>query len=152
MGQGSDSCGGWEIEYDPYSEGLATGRWTMRHGGDIHITKMSSSHITNTIRICRSKKECATFTDEEEKWQDWIDAFETELESRKLKQKLVQQSIVSSTKPVAPTRGAKVTMVCHCNKEYQARLADVNRGWALSCSKSCAAIRRIHHKPAARIK
>lgn len=33
-----------------------------------------------------------------------------------------------------------VTRKCNgCGKEFSARLADVNRGWAKSCSKSCAA-------------
>jgi hypothetical protein len=35
-----------------------------------------------------------------------------------------------------------VTMVCRCGTEYDARLADLNRGWGRSCSKSCAASRR----------
>lgn len=39
---------------------------------------------------------------------------------------------------------SKVNMVCHCGKEYTTRTADLERGWGLSCSKSCAAIRRDH--------
>lgn len=37
---------------------------------------------------------------------------------------------------------ATVTRVCACGNEFEARQADVNRGWAKSCSKACAAIRR----------
>lgn len=29
------------------------------------------------------------------------------------------------------------TVVCRCGKEFQARTADVNRGWGKYCSKSC---------------
>ena len=31
--------------------------------------------------------------------------------------------------------------VCKCGKEYKAKEADLKRGWAKSCSKSCAAKR-----------
>lgn len=44
------------------------------------------------------------------------------------------------------------TMQCHCGLIYQARSADLKRGWGLSCSKSCAAIRRdFGRKPAKQI-
>ena len=39
---------------------------------------------------------------------------------------------------------SKVSMICHCGKEYTTRKVDLERGWGLSCSKSCAAIRRDH--------
>lgn len=32
-----------------------------------------------------------------------------------------------------------VDRVCACGKHFQAREADVKRGWGKSCSKSCAA-------------
>jgi hypothetical protein len=35
-----------------------------------------------------------------------------------------------------------VSRTCACGKVFQARQADVDRGWAKSCSKSCAASRR----------
>lgn len=47
--------------------------------------------------------------------------------------------------------GVKVNMQCHCGKHYQARKADLLRGWGLSCSKHCAAIRREYGRPAAKI-
>lgn len=43
-----------------------------------------------------------------------------------------------------------VEMKCHCGEEYKAREADLKRGWARSCSKSCAAIRRDFGRPAAK--
>ena len=32
-----------------------------------------------------------------------------------------------------------IERTCHCGKKYKAREADLKRGWARSCSKSCAA-------------
>ena len=32
-----------------------------------------------------------------------------------------------------------VEKVCSCGKKFTAKLADLKRGWAKSCSKSCAA-------------
>jgi len=32
-----------------------------------------------------------------------------------------------------------VEVTCRCGTKFQAREADVNRGWAKCCSKSCAA-------------
>lgn len=38
------------------------------------------------------------------------------------------------------TRGVKVTRICkNCQTPFIARLADVKRGWAKFCSKSCKA-------------
>jgi hypothetical protein len=45
---------------------------------------------------------------------------------------------------------AKIEMICHCGHRYQAKEADLKRGWALSCDKSCAASRRKHGKPKAK--
>lgn len=40
-------------------------------------------------------------------------------------------------------RGSKTIRVCKCcKKEFEARIADVNRGWAKFCSKSCKAIKQ----------
>ncbi len=36
----------------------------------------------------------------------------------------------------------KVEMTCSCGKEYEARQADLKRGWGKSCSKSCASKKR----------
>lgn len=35
----------------------------------------------------------------------------------------------------------------NCGKEYNAKEADVNRGWGLCCSKSCAASKREKNRP-----
>ncbi len=36
---------------------------------------------------------------------------------------------------------------CFCGNEYNARQADINRGWAKACSKSCAATKREFNRP-----
>lgn len=37
----------------------------------------------------------------------------------------------------------KVDRICpECNQSFTAKRSDVNRGWAVSCSKKCAAKRR----------
>lgn len=43
----------------------------------------------------------------------------------------------------------KIELKCHCGEHYFAREADIKRGWGLSCSKSCAAIRRDYGRPKA---
>lgn len=40
------------------------------------------------------------------------------------------------------TIGDKMKLKCFCGNVYQARQADIKRGWAKTCSKSCAAIKR----------
>lgn len=37
----------------------------------------------------------------------------------------------------------KVQLTCQCGKLYLVRQADLNRGWGKSCSKRCAAIKRM---------
>lgn len=32
-----------------------------------------------------------------------------------------------------------VEQTCHCGKKFQAKPADIKRGWAKCCSKKCAA-------------
>lgn len=154
MGQGSDSCGGWEVEYDPYDEGLNTGLWTMSSGRGIAVKDMSASHLRNAIHVARRAKANATFTDEAEKWDNWIDLFHDELlhRQRVAAHKLSQSPQSAAKKPPAPVRGKKVDMVCHCGAHYQARQADLNRKQGLSCSKRCAAIRREFGRPAAKRK
>lgn len=148
MGQGTDSCGGYEAEYDPYEEGLEKGEWTTRSGGSISVEKMSPRHLRNAINVCKNLAACATFTDQEDKWNAWVEVLENELERR-------PQSAPKTVKATAPKqkpRGTTVQMICFCGNEYSARKADLDRGWALTCSKSCAAIRREFGRPAAKRK
>lgn len=147
MGQGSDSCGGHDWDYDAYDEGLEKGEWTTRSGGGIHVTKMTVRHLKGALRMVEGLAEEATLTDEKDKWEDWITLFESELASRP-----DEVPTPKSTKPPAPVRGTTVTMICHCKQEYQAREADLKRGWGKTCSKRCAAIKREYGRPDAKRK
>ena len=41
------------------------------------------------------------------------------------------------------TRGSKETVKCkRCKVEFEARVADIKRGWGKFCSKSCKAVRQ----------
>lgn len=46
---------------------------------------------------------------------------------------------------------ATIKMICHCGQHYDAKSADLKRGWGFSCGKRCAAIRRDYGRPKARI-
>lgn len=43
-----------------------------------------------------------------------------------------------------------IAMECHCGNQYFSKEADLKRGWGLSCSKHCAAVRRDFGRPAAK--
>lgn len=138
MGQGAESCGGYELDYDEYEENLTSGVWTQRDGTGIEVSKMQVSHIKNTLRMVRGLAASASFTSEAEKWEAWADIFEEELARR-----VDVPAKAKTAQPPRPARGAKAQMVCHCGKHYEAREADLKRGWGLSCSKSCAAHRKL---------
>lgn len=53
-----------------------------------------------------------------------------------------------SDKKSAP-RGAMVDVQCHCGTLFQARAADVARGWGKSCSKACSKLKPIQPIPPA---
>ena len=143
MGQGTESCGGYELHYDPVEEGLNSGEWQTRGGGAIRVSDMSAGHLKNAIRHSENKALSSSFSCDSEIWSEWENVLEIELAKRKTSR------INTEPKPKKPTRGAKQKMKCHCGSEYEARVADLNRGWALSCSKSCSAIRRDFNKPSA---
>lgn len=145
MGQGAESCGGYDLEYDEYEENLCSGRWVQRDGSSIEVSKMGTSHIKNTLRMVRGLAASSSFTSEADKWEAWADIFEDELARR--------VDVPAKTKTARnpqPVRGAKAQMVCHCGKHYDAREADLNRGWGLSCSKSCSASRKTFRLPSAK--
>lgn len=145
MGQGAESCGGYDLEYDEYEENLCSGRWVQRDGSSIEVSKMGINHIKNTLRMVRGLAASSSFTSEADKWKAWVDIFEEELSRR-----VDVPSKTKSTSHAQPARGLKVQMVCHCGKHYEAREADLKRGWGLSCSKSCAASRKTFHLKAAK--
>lgn len=146
MGQGTESCQGYEVDFDEYEECGVDGYWIQRNGSRIKIEDMTVSHMRNCQRICRELAACATFTSEEDKWNEWVQVFDNEIARRP------PAPLKPVTAPKAPPRGKMVRMVCHCKQEYDARQADLSRGQGLSCSKSCAAIRRTYGRPAAKRK
>lgn len=143
MGQGAESCGGYEIEYDAYEDGLVDGVWMQSNQSFIHISKMTASHIRNAIKICERAKQIASFSCEKEKWEEWIDNFEDELDSRRESRFEIKPTAhYDDPSKVKPTRGSKLELICHCGKKYSPRIADLKRGWGKSCSKRCASIKR----------
>lgn len=150
MGQGTESCGGYEIEYDPYDFNESGGfeYWTQRDGSSIKVSEMSSNHIRNTIKVCEMAKLRETFSCEVDKWDEWIELFEFELSNRnELIHDIKAPAHYDSPDKIKQTRGSKIDMVCHCGKEYSPRIADLKRGYAKSCSKRCAAIKRDYGRP-----
>lgn len=143
MGQGSDSCSGHEVDYDPYEEGLERGIWPTRTGSDVSVKNMTLRHLHGAKRIAERAAARATFSCDTEKWEAWVELFDAEIDSRPVVAKV-------PSAPAQPVRGKTCAMVCHCGITYQARTADLTRGWALSCSKSCAAIRRDFGRPPAK--
>lgn len=154
MGQGTDSCGGWESEYDPYEENLTNGMWISRDEGEIHVSKMTLKHLNGARSRCVMMAKTANFTSEKWKWEDWVQIFDEEINKRDraASTKAIETVTPSKTdhKPPQPPRGKKITMVCFCGISYPARLADLKRGWGLTCSKRCAAIKREFGRPAAK--
>ena len=142
MGQGAESCGGYEIEYNPYEENLSTGLWEQRNGSLISPSDMTISHLKNTKRICNDLASTASFSCEADKWMEWVEIFNDEIYLREGSRKKAKPS-----KPAQPQSGSKTKMKCHCGKAYNARNADLKRGWAKSCSKRCAAIKREFGRP-----
>ena len=152
MGQGTDSCGGWEVDYDPYDELLADEIWTTKHGQQIKVCDMTKSHLWGAKSVAEMAAETASFECDEEKWLDWVGVFESELSRRGLPLSR-PPAIYTNPGAVKKTRGKKSRMLCHCGVEYDAKVADINRGWGLSCSKSCSARRKkLNLKPAKEIK
>lgn len=151
MGQGTDSCGGWESEFDPYDEeNLSFGVWTSQEG-QIHVSKMGLNHLKNARRRCEMLAATASFTSEQWKWEDWVKTFDEEINRRETSQPSVHRPAKKERcEPAQPARGKKIKMVCFCGVTFDARLADLKRGWALTCSKRCAAIRREFGRPAAK--
>lgn len=144
MGQGTDSCGGWDDEYDEYDgENLSFGVWTAKDG-EIHVSQMSEDHIKKARRKCRMLSHTSSFTSDSEKWDAWVDVFDDELTRRELHGSGIkkEKSNIKSDCKKSKIGGIKVSMVCFCGATYEPRISDLKRGWGLTCSKRCAAIRR----------
>lgn len=168
MGQGTESCGGYDVEYDPYNddESLAKGLWLQKDGSSISVNRMSDRHIRNTIRLCENLAKSSTFSSEEDKWDEWVSVFNDELWIRlkdpsksikdsnmnknRSKRSRNKRKKVKLPKGLVISKDKEQLMQCHCMKHYSVKTADLRRGWGLSCSKSCAAKRRTYNLPAAK--
>lgn len=157
MGQGTESCGGYDPQYDPYDENLGSGNWIQKNGQEINVQNMANSHLKNTIRLCRREVLCAIDEYDQDKWNAWISLMQDELFSRERTGKVIKnkprKTERKTRKPPRNLNISKATlqmMLCHCGNEYKAKTADLKRGWGLSCSKSCAAIRRKYNKKPAK--
>lgn len=153
MGQGTESCGGYDVLYDEYdNDSLCDGVWTMRNGARIHVSKMKLSHLKNTRRMVANLARSSNYTSEEEKWESWVDIFDQEISRRSSSDAAEKPKAKITNATPVKLRGKMVTMICYCGKEYEAREADLKRGWGLTCCKSHAAIRRDFGRPAAKRK
>lgn len=148
MGQGSDSCGGYDYdaEYDYLEDCQDRGVWPQKVGGPIPIGEMTDSHLKNAIAHVEKLALTSTFECNRQMWEAWADMFAQEIANRRLNRK---SHINSQQKKPSVVRGITQIMRCHCGEQYSARMADIKRGWGLSCSKRCAAIRRDFGRPAA---
>lgn len=62
----------------------------------------------------------------------------------------VEVSVVASTSHKSVSRGSTVKRTCDnhgCGVVYEARQADLRRGWGKCCSKSCAASHKLRCNP-----
>lgn len=154
MGQGAESCGGYEVDYDPYYEELNNHEpsWTMKNGVSIPISNMTKQHLRGAIRVAENASRTASFSCDSEKFDEWVDVLTNELDGRNVNDKKpsIQKSTIENVKSKFEPRGVKQQMKCHCGNVYSARKADIKRGWAKSCSKSCAATRREYGRPPAK--
>ncbi|EMA4784714.1 TPA: hypothetical protein U2J54_001325 [Providencia rettgeri] len=147
----AEAMGAYEPEFDEYEEGLSDGYWIQRCGTPIHITKMAYSHIQNVICLCEKELLNSNFSCDEEKWNNWIQLLTEELQHRRsnnivIKNQQHERKKKKASKTIKDilqnTALKKLQLECHCGTEYTAKTSDLKRGWALTCSKRCAAIRR----------
>ncbi|QHZ59840.1 hypothetical protein HWD03_gp080 [Alteromonas phage vB_AmeM_PT11-V22] len=144
MGQGAEDAGGYEMTYDPAYEGLTR---SVPHWNDsIPVSQMSVPHLKNALRVARMHSGSSTFECDDDKWGEWVHILDKELNSRATKRKEIAETKRQNKKPV---RGKKQKMKCACGFVYEARVADLKRGYGKSCSKRCASIRREFGRPAA---
>lgn len=156
MGQGTESCGGYEIHYDPLEEGLEQGLWEMADGSSIAVSDMTTKHLRNVIRHCTNKARTVSFSCDADTYNSWIEIFENELYNRtsihhpslKNNESKVTKNSKTKIKINGIIKPTQQKMKCFCGNEYVAKKADLKRGWAKSCSKSCAATRREFGRPA----
>lgn len=81
--------------------------------------------------------------DEERREQEAAKKRSNKLISQQIKNEVSRQLSIRTTigtgRVADDPRGKTVERTCRCKSKFMARQADINRGWAKSCSKSCAA-------------
>ena len=138
MGQGALDAGGYELEY-------SWQRDSELWGGEYKVNEMTVGHLKKAIKTAEDLAECAAFSDDAEVWLGWVDLLQDELWSRPVVSARYADPTVAK-----PTRGAKLDLVCHCGNLYQARIADLKRGYGKSCCKRCASVKRSYGRPDAK--
>lgn len=138
--------------------------WVDKNNQEHKIKNMSNKHIQNCINLIEKSKENS------EAFEEYLEIFKKELQYRNENnihiEKRNNSLIFKDNKHVGRklTKAFKnlkeedwdlmpssVKMLCACDKEYQARKADLKRGWGLSCSKSCSAKRKLNLQQPAKI-
>jgi hypothetical protein len=140
MGQGTESAGGYDAEYSWVHESEL---WGDRY----KISDMTVFHLKNAIKSAKSQAQCASFSCDADAFMEWVDTLTEELNSRP-----VQAAFYNDPSKKKAVRGSAVELICHCGKDYEARTADLKRGYGLSCCKSCSATRRTFKKAPAKLK
>lgn len=115
MGQGTDSCGGYEVDFNPYEDGLCSGLWTEKSGREILIKDMTERHLKGAIKVCENASVRASFSCDSDLWGSWAELLGHELSARPTKviDVVKKKGIGLASKP----RGAMVNLKCHCGNE-----------------------------------
>jgi len=98
--------------------------WRKANGQEIAVSKMTSGHLKNALALLHRAPDPNDAA---------IAMLEREVEKRGLQRKI--------------SVGSTQLMECYCGHRYTARTADLKRGWATSCSKACAALKRERGLP-----
>lgn len=133
MGQGSDSAGGddFDYEFDQASHDLKIKIWTKQNGDKIQLKDMTLSEL-NDAKFFATKQSFECLNDDiADHYINWFNILSFEVESR-----------TANSQEKKEARGKKTKMTCSCGKIYFARDSDLKRGWGKSCSKSCAAMNK----------
>lgn len=117
--------------------------WCKANGQEIAVSKMTSGHLKNALALLHRAPDPNDAA---------IAMLEREVEIRGLQRKINSGGLRSETsKQYKKARGSTQLMECYCGQQYKARTADLKRGWATSCSKACAALKRERGLPDAKL-
>ena len=107
------------------------------------------SDLDDDLGACEEVERDLREIRESKRWEESIFDAKVKSEVKKQLKNSTQNLIKATLKNRFYSGGATKPMKCHCGNVYEARKADLKRGWAMSCSKSCAAARREYRKPKA---